>query len=497
MNGYQKGNKLMNRENEKLEIKTSASHGAVLTIVLLSYLIIVLDISIVITGLPEIRQTLGFSPIGISWVQNAYLLCFGGFLLLAARTGDIMGRKRMLILGLSLFTVSSFAIGIAQSPAWLIGARAVQGVGAAILAPTVLSLIATTFPEGPERTRALAYYSMVAGAGASLGLVLGGIFADQLSWRVGFFMNVPIGIGLIMATASLLVESKRTGGAFDIFGAISSTLGMGALVYGIVRSAEAGWGDPLTLGALGLSLVLLVLFLINESRARQPILPLRLLASHERSGAYAARMLFLGAMVGFFFFSTQYMQLVLGFSPLQAGIGFLPMTIPTFLAAMTVPNLTRRLGNAGTLCLALAFTSVGMFLLGQAGPHSNFMTDIALPMILIGLGNGAALGPLTVAGVAGVEDRDQGAASGLVNVAHQIGGTLGLGILVVVFAAADAPLLNGVELLSHRISAVMTGGGVMLFIALLIALFFIRPSAARSQTSAGAINQESGLAVET
>ncbi|WP_201258050.1 MFS transporter [Syntrophotalea acetylenivorans] len=341
----------MNSENQKLATTSSASPGAVLAIVLVSYLIIVLDISIVITGLPEIRQALGFSPIGLSWVQNAYLLCFGGFLLLAARTGDILGRKRMLILGLTLFTASSFAIGIAGTPAWLIGARAVQGVGAAILAPTVLSLIATTFPDGPERTKALAYYSMVAGAGASLGLVLGGIFADQLSWRIGFFMNVPIGIGLIMAAARLLVESKRTGGAFDVLGAICSTLGMGALVYGIVRSAEAGWSDSLTRSALGLSLVLLALFVFNEARVRQPILPLRLFASRERSGAYAARMLFLGAMVSFFFFSTQYMQLVLGFSPLQAGIGFLPMTIPTFLAAMILPNLTRRLGNAGCCVL--------------------------------------------------------------------------------------------------------------------------------------------------
>lgn len=466
----------MKATNEKMSVQQSASPGAVLTIVLLSYLIIVLDISIVITGLPEIRETLGFSPIGLSWVQNTYLLCFGGFLLLAARTGDILGRKRMLIFGLTLFTASSFFIGIAQTPAWLICARAIQGIGAAILAPTVLSLISTTFPEGPERTRALAYYSMVAGAGASLGLVLGGVFADQLSWRVGFFMNVPIGIGLIISAKRLLVESQRIKGTFDLFGAISSTLGMGTLVYGIVRSADVGWSDLMTLSALCMSLILLALFIINEARVKHPILPLRLFASRERSGAYAARMLFLGAMVSFFFFSTQYMQLVLGFSPLQAGLGFLPMTIPTFVAAMTVPKLTQRFGNAGVLGLALALMAVGMFWLGQVGAQVDFI-DIALPMILIGLGNGSGLGPLTVAGVAGVEGRDQGAASGMVNVAHQIGGTLGLGILVVVFAAADAPLLNGVELLSHRIAAVMTGGGVMLSIAFLITLVFVLPSA--------------------
>lgn len=465
----------MTVENERSLEKPKASPRAVLAIVLIGYLILVLDISIVITGLPDIRASLGFSSVGLSWVQNAYLLCFGGFLLLGTRMGDILGRKRLLISGLTLFTLSSLAIGLSQSPAWLIGARAVQGIGAAILALTVLSLISTTFPEGPQRTRALAYYSMVAGLGASLGLVLGGIFADMVSWRVGFFMNVPIGIGLIIAAARRLVETDRLKGAFDVFGAVSSTLGMSMLVYGIVHSAEAGWNDPMTLFTIGLSLVLLALFFRNEARVSQPILPLWLFANRRQSGAYAARMLFLGAMVSFLFFSTQFMQLVLGFSPLQAGVGFLPFTLPTFAAALAVPVLTRRLGNESLLCLALASLAAGMCWLGQAG----FALDIALPVMLVGLGNGAALGTLTVAGLSGVENQNQGAASGIINVAHQLGGTLGLGILVVVHVVADTPVLEGTALLSHRISAAITGAGVMLIMALMIAIVFIAPSKSR------------------
>jgi predicted MFS family arabinose efflux permease len=379
----------------------------------------------------------------------------------------------MLVWGLSLFTGSSLAIGMAQTPAGLICARAMQGVGAAILAPTVLSLISTTFPEGPERTKALAYYSMVAGFGASLGLVLGGIFADQLSWRVGFFMNVPIGIALIISAIRLINESERIRGAFDVLGAFSSTLGMGALVYGIVRSAEAGWHDRITIGAVGLGLVLLIIFVANEARVAQPIMPLRLFASRQRSGAYAGRMLFVGSIVGFFFFSTQYMQMVLGFTPLQAGAAYLPMTIPTFVSGMAVPALTRRLGNTGLMCLSLALMAVGMCWLGQAGVNASYTTDIALPMLLIGMGNGAGLGTSTVAGVSGVADQDQGAASGVINAAHQLGGTLGLGILVVIFAAADTTSVNGVHLLSHRISTAITGGGIMLIMALIIAIVFI------------------------
>ena len=448
----------------------------VLAVVLISYLMIVLDISIVITGLPDIQQGLGFSPIALSWVQNAYLLCFGGFLLMAARSGDLFGRKRVLLTGLALFTAASLAVGLAQTSAWLIGARAVQGIGAAIIAPSVLALISTTFPEGRERTRALAYYSMVAGAGSALGLVLGGYFAEQISWRVGFLVNVPIGIVLIACAAKAVRESELRTGDMDLSGALTSTLGMICLVFGIVQSADSGWAALQTLAPVGSGLILLAIFVAIESRAGQPIMPLHLFASRQRSGAYLARMLFLGGMVSFFYFTTQFLQNVLGYTPFEAGLAFLPMSIMTFIAAMLVPGFTCRFGNARILSVALALTTIGLLWLGAAGDNANFAFDIALPMAVIGLGNGLSLGPLTVAGMAGVADHDQGAASGVVNVFHQLGGSLGLGLLVVVFASSNAHGLTGVHLLSHRISMALTGAGIMLSFSLIVALLLVLPA---------------------
>lgn len=454
----------------------------VLAVVLTSYLMIVLDISIVITGLPDIQQGLRFSPVALSWVQNAYLLCFGGFLLLGARAGDLLGRKRMLLTGLSLFTAASLAVGLAQTSAWLIAARAVQGIGASIIAPSVLALISTTFSEGRERTHALAYYSMVAGAGSGLGLVLGGYFAEQISWRVGFLMNVPIGIALIASAAKTVRESELRTGEMDLLGALTSTLGMICLVFGIVQSADSGWSAPQTLASIGSGIILLAIFVAIESRAGQPIMPLHLFVSRQRSGAYLARMLFLGGMVSFFYFTTQFLQNVLGYTPFQAGLAFLPMSIMTFIAAMLVPGFTCRFGNARILSIALALTAIGLLWLGTAGDNANFALDIALPMAIIGLGNGLSLSPLTVAGVAGVADHDQGAASGVVNVFHQLGGSLGLGLLVVVFASSNVPGLTGVHLLSHRISMALTGAGIMLSLSLIIALLIVLPAERAAQS---------------
>jgi len=450
-----------------------SQRATVLAIILASYLMIVLDISIVITGLPKIQQELDFSPTGLSWVQNAYTLSFGGLLLLGARAGDILGRRRMFVVGLALFTAASLAIGVAQSAAWLIGARAVQGVGAAILAPSTLALLSTNFREGPERTRALAYYAAVAGVGASIGLVLGGILADLISWRVGFFINLPIGIVLALGAQRYLTETERRPGRFDIAGAVSSTLGMTVLVYGIVRSATAGWSDRFTIAALTAGVVLLAFFVLNESRARQPIMPLRLFARRERGGAYAARILYLGGMMGFWFFTTQYLQGVLGYSPMEAGLAFLPTTLPNFAAALAVPKLTQRFGNARLLAAALALTLIGMAWLSQVSADTPYLTGVALPMILIGIGQGGVLGPLTVAGVSGVAAEDAGAASGLVNVAHQLGGSLGLGVRVVVFAAAGSGTLEGRELLAHRVAGALTAGAAMLALALVVVVALI------------------------
>jgi EmrB/QacA subfamily drug resistance transporter len=454
--------------------------NAVLAIIIASYLMIVLDIAIAITALPEIHTSLDFSDTGLSWVQNAYMLAFGGLLLFGARSGDILGRRRMFILGIGIFTFASLAVGLAPSASWLVGARALQGVGAAILAPSTLALLTSYFPEGHERTRAVAYYGAVAGVGASLGLVLGGVLTTYVSWRYAFFINVPIGIAMILAAQHYLAESERRPGRFDLAGAISSTVGMTALVYGIVNSATAGWGDPVTVMALSAGILLLVFFVMNESRTEQPIMPLRLFASRERTGANAARILFLGAMLGFWFFITQFLQVVDNFSPLEAGLAFFPMTVTNFVVAVYVPQLTRRYGNGLLLAGGLAVTLVGMFWLSRLSAETAYVTGIALPMILIGAGQGATLGPLTASGIAGVTREDAGAASGLVNVAHQLGGSLGLGILVTVFAAAGSAAMVAPELLAVRVAASLTAGTVMLGLAFVIVIILIvRPGTVR------------------
>lgn len=457
--------------------------GTVLAIIMASYLMIVVDISIVITGLPKIKDALGFSPASLSWVQNAYTLAFGGLLLLGARAGDLLGRRRMFIWGLGLFTCASLLIGVAPSPGRLLAFRAIQGAGAAILAPSTLALLAMYFSEGPERTRALSYYAAAAGIGATLGLVLGGLFADLLSWRAGFFINLPIGIGLMLAAHRVIAETPRHVGHFDVAGAVSSTLGMSSLVFGIVHAAEEGWAHPLTAWAISVGIALMLLFVAIERRATQPVLPLRLFASKARCGAYLARMLFLGGMVGFWFYATQFLQGVLGYGALEAGLAFLPTTLPQLIIAMSVPKLVRRFGNTKLLVGGLGFCIAGLVWLGQASAHTPYLTGIALPMILLGIGQGAALGPLTIAAVTGVEVKDAGAASGLVNVAHQLGGSRGLGVLVVVYSAASSSLATGPAILAHRIACVMDASAGMLALSLLAVVALILPGQQQVETS--------------
>lgn len=459
--------------------ETEASHrhgGSVLAIIVASYLMIVVDISIVITGLPRIQASLGFSAAQLSWVTNAYTLAFGGLLLLGARVGDILGRRRMFIAGLSLFTLASMAIGLAQSAGWLLAARAVQGAGAAVLAPSTLALLSTHFAEGPTRTRALSMYAAAAGVGATLGLVLGGLFADLVSWRAGFFINLPIGVLLIVAARRHIAETQPQPGDFDLGGALSSTLGMTALVYGLVRAADIGWHDGIVSASLTGGLLMIAAFVAIERQVRQPILPLRLLASPERAGAYLARMLFLGGAVGFWFFSTQLLQGVLHLRPLLAGLAFLPVTLPNFASAIAVPRLARRCGNERLLLAGLMLGVLGLLWLGLADADASYWADVAPPMLLIGLGQGLLLAPLTAAGVAGVGREDAGAASGLVNVAHQLGGALGLGLLVLVFARAAPAAAQDSVALAHRISAVMDAGALLLGLALLVSwLLIVRP----------------------
>ena len=452
---------------------SAGSKSAVLAIIMASYLMIVIDISIVLTGLPRIQAALGFSTATLSWVQNAYTLAFGGFLLLGARAGDIWGRKRMFMLGLAIFTLASVAIGVAQSVAWMLFFRAVQGLGAAVLAPSTLTLISTHFAEGAERNRALSWYAAAAGIGATVGLVLGGVLADLISWRAGFFINLPIGLLLIAAAHKVIQESPGQGGQMDGAGALSATLGMGALVFGIVEAAESGWGSVWTDLSLAIGIVLLVLFLWHQARAAQPLLPLRLFANTSRNAAYATRLLFLAGMVGFWFFTAQYLQRVLGMSPMLAGLAFVPVTVPQFVSSISVPSAIRSVGQRAVLITGLALCIVGLLWAGLSASLMSYWVGIVGPMVLIGLGQGWVLAPLTMAAVSGVETQDAGAASGLLNVAHQLGASLGLAVLVVVFASSSAGTTESVAQIAHGTGATLETSALMVFGALLLAVRFL------------------------
>jgi EmrB/QacA subfamily drug resistance transporter len=453
----------------------------VLGVILATYLMIVLDASVVITALPSIAERLRFSPAALSWVQSAYALTFGGLLLLGARMGDILGRRRTFVAGVALFTVASFLGGLAQTQAWLLGARALQGVGAAIAAPSTLALLTTSFREGPERVRALAAYGAVAGGGGSVGLVLGGMLTDWISWRWGLWINVPVGAALVWLAPRVLAETERRPGRFDLPGAAASTAGMTALVYGFVHAAESGWGDAVTVASFAAAAVLLTSFVAVERRAAQPVTPLRLFADRGRAGAYAARMLLVGGMFSMFFFLSQYLQGVHGFSPLQAGLAFLPMTVVMFSTVQFVPALSARWGDARLLVTGVSVAVAGMVWLSRLGEATPYFAGIALPLVLLGLGMGAALAPLTGAGIAGVAPEDAGAASGVVNAAQQLGVSLGISVLVTVAAGAGAPPAAAAALdgaaradLAHAVATALTGSAVLLALGLAVVAAAVR-----------------------
>ena len=448
---------------------------AILAIILVSYFLILLDNSVIFTGLPSIASALDLGAAGLSWVQDAYTLVFGGLLLLGARLGDLLGRRRVFVGGLAVFVAASFLVGVAPTGWWLIGARGLQGVGAAVVAPSALSLLTASFPEGEQRSRAVAWYAATAGIGASLGLLVGGAAAQWISWRAGFFINVPIGIAMALLAPRYLPTTPARPGRFDLPGALAATLGVGALVFGVLESAGRGWTDPVVVAALLFAAVVLVGLVRHERRAEQPIMPLRLFSDRRRSGAYAARALYLGAMMGFFFFSTQLMQEVLGFTPFQAGLGFLPMTAVNFAFATAFPRFARRYGDAVTLVAGVVLTLAGMVWLAQVGADSSYLRGVALPMLLIGAGQGLAFAPLTSFGIAGVRTEDAGAASGMVNTAHQLGTATGLAVLVAASAQATG--------LVDRVATALTWGSGLLALCLLVVLAVVLPAQRRHATA--------------
>lgn len=452
-----------------MQTKFTKYEFSILSIVLVSYFMTVLDVSVVITALPKIQDDLHLSTANLTWVQNAYTIIFGGLLLLGGRLGDIVGRKQIFNIGLIVFGLGSLLVGMANSSMWMIIARGFQGAGAAALAPSTLALLMDSIPAGTKRIRAVADYGAVAGIGASVGLVIGGLFASLLSWRYAFFVNVPIAIVMFIWATKAVHATKPQKGSFDGIGSILSLLGMVSLVYGILLVSTSATAWVWILAAV----ILLGLFVVREVKAAQPIMPLRVFKNKERTGAYLSRMLYLGAMMAFWFFITQFLQEVYGFSPLMAGLEFFPMTVANFISALQVSKLTAKFGNGMTLVGGLVFTIAGMLWLSFAGSGSNYVVAVALPMILIGIGQGAALSPLTTAGIADIVPRDAGAASGVVNVAHQIGGSIGLAILVVL-----STTIGGTALVA-RTALALRGGVVFLIIALILTLVLIVPKKAK------------------
>jgi len=418
---------------------------AALALVLCAQLMVILDLTIVNVALPSIEQGLHFSATGLSWVLNAYALTFGGLLLLGGRAGDILGRRRVFLTGIALFTLASLAAGLAASPGWLITARALQGVGGAIASPAALALVVSAFPEGGSRNRAMALYAAIASGGASLGLVLGGAITQWESWRWAFFINLPVGIIVAACTPFLLTETPRQPGHFDVAGALTSVTGMAALVYAFIRAASDGWSDKATLAALAVAAAGLTGFVLTETRAAQPVTPLRLFADGQRSASYAARLLLVGGIFGMFFFATQFLQLVLGFSPVRAGIAFLPMTVGIFGASRLAARLLGRFPPAPLAVAGIIPVIAGMAWLSRITPGTPYLTGVLGPMILFGVGMGLAMVPLTTAALAGVRPEDSGAASSMVNVTQQVGGALGLAVLVTVFGAASRDPAGGAQ----------------------------------------------------
>ena len=405
-------------------------------------LMIILDATVVNIALPHIQSGLHFSATSLSWVLNGYTLTFGGLLLLGGRAGDILGRRRTFLAGIVIFTVASLAGGLAPSAGVLLAARAVQGAGGALASPAVLALVVSGFAEGKERTRALAIYVGVVTGGSSLGLVLGGLITEWLSWRWVLFINVPIGILVVALTPLFVSETPRQPGRFDFTGAVTSTAGVALLVYGFIRAASDGWGNRVALASFGVAIVLLAAFVVTETRASQPITPLRLFADASRSGSFAARLLLVAGMFGMFFFLTQFLQDVLGFSPLRTGVAFLPMTIALFAVSRVAPRLIPRLGPRRLMILGMLPVIAGMAWLSRVSPETSYWTGVLEPMLLFGIGVGIVFVPLTSVSLMGVRTEDSGAASSMVNVMQQVGGSLGLAVLVAVFGTATKNALS-------------------------------------------------------
>lgn len=417
--------------------KTSAkngketSHWLILVLLALAQFMVVLDVAIVNVALPAIQRAFNMSQTNLQWIVTAYALTFGGFLLLGGRAADLFGRRKIFLAGVTVFTFASLACGLAQSESWIIIARGIQGLAGAFMSPAALSIILVTYKEGHERNVALSVWGAVASGGAALGVLLGGIITQYLDWRWNFFVNVPVGILVVIASLRILDrhESTLDHNNLDLPGAILGTGGLVTLVYALVKAPSNGWTSETSLIFFGISIVALVAFIINESRAKHPLMPLSIFKIRNLSGADSLMLFMAAGMFSIFFFTTLYLQQVLGYTPIKTGVSFLIVPFAVALTATNVPRLIQKIGYKPILVVAPLAVSSGLFWLSHIPVNGTFWGNVAPGMILLGLGMGATFVSATIAATSGVPHHESGLASGILNTSQQVGGALGLAVL--------------------------------------------------------------------
>jgi EmrB/QacA subfamily drug resistance transporter len=417
--------------------------GLALAVIATAQLMVVLDATIVNVAQAHIQHALSFSGSNLEWVVNAYALAFGGLLLLGGRSGDLLGRRRVFIAGILVFALASLAGGLATDQAWLLTARAIQGIGGAFAAPTALSLIAVTFPEGPPRNRAMGVYATMSVAGGAVGLLAGGLLVDYLNWRWVFFVNVPIGLVVAFFAPHVLPESERRPGRFDLPGAITGSAGLALLVYGLVNAATtpngvSHWGDPKVIVSLVAAAVLLVAFGWIEVHSKNALVPMRVLRSWDRSGAYLVSLCVGTSLFGMFFFLSLFLQEVWGYSPLMQGVAYIPMVALIMVASGVASQLVPRIGARPLMLAGGLLAAGGMFWLSRINEHSHYASGLLGPMMITAAGMGLIFVPLSLVALTKVADDDAGVASSLLNVGQQVGGSIGLAILGTVAWSAVA-----------------------------------------------------------
>ncbi|GII77959.1 MFS transporter [Sphaerisporangium rufum] len=437
-----------------------ARAGLALLVIAAAQLVLVLDGTIINVALPAIRSALAIPPADLNWVLTAYALTFGGLLLAGGRAGDLYGRRRMFRAGLVLFTAASLLGGLATTGPVLVAARALQGAGAAVAAPTALSLLAAAFPAGPARTRALGVYGAMGGLGSVAGLLLGGTLTQYLDWRWVFFVNIPLA-ALVLAGTAVLPEGGRDGGGADLPGALTATLGLGSLVFGINRATVAGWTAPIAIGSLATAVALLAAFLLLQRHARAPMLPRGVLRDRGRAGANLIMFLTGAGMFATFYFLTLYMQGVRGYGPLVTGVAYLPFALGIGLGSGAAgPRLLARLSERAVTLTGLVLAVAGMLWLAMLTPATPYAVVLLPGQLTAGIGLGLTFVTTVTAGVRGVAPGDTGAASGLVNTSQQIGGALGLAVLTAVAAAATADMGAPASVTTGYTTALLAGAAL-------------------------------------